>query len=183
MATPVPRSRTSTAPGDADNGDGVSPALVNTDARRGPSNPTTSTDPAAPAAPSTPTVHLAYRADESLLHDMIEHLCSPDQRDRYYAYRRIKFPHAPVKRLMTQATGGANAPNKHMPMVVAAVTRTYLSQVLDEARAAMRDAGKDPRGTLRVEDLREGYRRYRAKQGVHALQTPYAGTLGKRRRF
>ncbi|KAJ3350213.1 hypothetical protein GGF32_005016 [Allomyces javanicus] len=179
MATPVPpRSRTSTAPGDAD-GDGASPALT-PDARRGPANPA-ATD--ATAQPSTPTVHLAYRADEALLHDMIEHLCSPDQRDRYYAYRRIKFPHAPVKRLMTQATGGATAPNKHMPMVVAAVTRTYLSQVLDEARAAMRDAGKDPRGTLRVEDLREGYRRYRAKQGAHVLQAPHAGTLGKRRRF
>ncbi|KNE71089.1 hypothetical protein AMAG_15339 [Allomyces macrogynus ATCC 38327] len=176
MATPVPppRSRTSTAPGDLDAGDGASPAP-------GRTNPP-STDPTAQPA-AAPTVHFAYRADESLLHDMIEHLCSPDQRDRYYAYRRIKFPHAPVKRLMTQATGGATAPNKHMPMVVAAVTRTYLSQVLDEARAAMRDAGKDPRGTLRVEDLREGYRRYHAKQGAHVLQAPHAGTLGKRRRF
>ncbi|KAI9175262.1 transcription initiation factor TFIID subunit 11 [Blastocladiella emersonii ATCC 22665] len=108
------------------------------------------------------TMQLIYEADERTVGEFVEKHCTPDQRERFYAFRRIKFNGSHLRRLAIAATG-ANTITKGVPLVLSAITRTYLSEILDLARAVMREMGDSPTGALGPHHLREGYRRYRAR--------------------
>jgi hypothetical protein len=91
-------------------------------------------------------------------------MCSEEQRERWYAFRRIKFAHGVIRKMANQVTGATTLP-KNLPLVVSAIARTYLSEILDHSREAMRDMGHDPKETMGPQHLREGYRRYHREQG------------------
>ncbi|KAJ1497771.1 hypothetical protein HMI54_005033 [Coelomomyces lativittatus] len=104
------------------------------------------------------SLRITYRASEDQIKDFIENICTEDQRERYYAFRRIRFHHPSIRKLSTAVTG-TTAP-KSLPLVISALSRTYISQIIDHARKAMQDHGVDPKSPMSPFYLQEGYRRY-----------------------
>ncbi|KAI8975973.1 transcription initiation factor TFIID subunit 11 [Pilobolus umbonatus] len=82
---------------------------------------------------------------------------SPQQLQRYEAYRRSALNRTNVKRLVSQILN--QQCSQTMAFVVAGFSKVYVGEIIEKAREIMEEWGHT--GPIRPEHLREAHRRYK----------------------
>ncbi|KAI9216909.1 hypothetical protein BC828DRAFT_400688 [Blastocladiella britannica] len=126
------------------------------------------------------SLRFIYAMDQKAVMDYVETRATIAQRDRFHAFRKIRFAASALRRIVTASTGvSQSSVAKSVPTVLSAVTRSYLSEVLMLARDALREERGRDDGALGAHHLREGYRRFHAR----GARAPISSRIGKKRLF
>lgn len=88
---------------------------------------------------------------------------TPEQMERYEAYRRSGFSKNNIKRILAQY---GHSVNPKMTIVVAGVAKVFVGEVVEEALSVM-EAAKES-GPLRPRHIREAVRRLQRKPGTRS---------------
>ncbi|KIL63699.1 hypothetical protein M378DRAFT_79232 [Amanita muscaria Koide BX008] len=86
---------------------------------------------------------------------------SPEQYDRFEAYRRHALPKQAVRKVIQQSTG--QQVSQPVAQIVAGFAKVFVGEVIEKARAVQERRGE--RGPLSPDHLREAYRIYQLETG------------------
>eukprot|EP00899_Mesostigma_viride_P002460 jgi/Mesvir1/12214/Mv00442-RA.1 len=90
---------------------------------------------------------------------------TPEQMNRYEAFRRVKFAKAAVKRVMLNVLGPQSV-NPQSVIVVSGLAKMFVGDVVEMSRVIMSEAGEE--GPIRPSHMREALRRLKqAGKGAH----------------
>ncbi|KAL5501023.1 TAF11 [Sanghuangporus vaninii] len=96
---------------------------------------------------------------------------SPDQYDRYEAYRRNALPKQAVRRVIQQSLGAqVSAP---VAQIVAGFSKVFVGEIVEKARKVQERRGET--GPLAPDHLREAYRQYQKETGRVGAARPLRG--------
>ncbi|KAI0699525.1 hTAFII28-like protein conserved region-domain-containing protein [Cerioporus squamosus] len=86
---------------------------------------------------------------------------SPEQYDRFEAYRRHALPKQAVRKVIQQATG--QQVSQPVAQVVAGFSKVFVGEIVEKARSVQARRGES--GPLSPDHLREAYRMYQEETG------------------
>ncbi|KAK0191507.1 TAFII28-domain-containing protein [Armillaria gallica] len=86
---------------------------------------------------------------------------SPDQYDRFEAYRRHALPKQAVRKVIQQTVG--QQVSQPVAQIVAGFAKVFVGEVVEKARAVQARRGET--GPLSPDHLREAYRLYQEETG------------------
>jgi len=96
---------------------------------------------------------------------------TPEQYDRYEAFRRNALPKQAVRKVIQQALGQqVSAP---VAQVVAGVAKVFVGEIMEKARTVQEERGEI--GPLSPDHLREAYRLYQTETGRVGAARPLRG--------
>ncbi|KLO16851.1 TAFII28-domain-containing protein [Schizopora paradoxa] len=96
---------------------------------------------------------------------------SPEQYDRYEAYRRNALPKQGVRRVVQQALN--QQISTPVAQVVAGFSKVFVGEIVEKARKAQQRRGES--GPLSPDHLREAYREYQEEAGRVGATRPLRG--------
>ncbi|KIY44682.1 TAFII28-domain-containing protein [Fistulina hepatica ATCC 64428] len=86
---------------------------------------------------------------------------SPEQYDRFEAYRRHALPKQAVRKVIQQSLG--QQVSQPVAQIVAGFSKVFVGEIVEKARAVQKRRGEI--GPLTPDHLREAYRMYQAETG------------------
>lgn len=96
---------------------------------------------------------------------------TPEQYDRYEAYRRNALPKQAVRRVVQQTLG--QQVSTPVAQVIAGFGKVFVGEIVEKARAVQQRRGE--RGPLSPDHLREAYREYQEETGRVGAARPMRG--------
>ncbi|KIJ47908.1 hypothetical protein M422DRAFT_163400 [Sphaerobolus stellatus SS14] len=89
---------------------------------------------------------------------------TPEQFERYEAYRRSAFPKQSIRKMIQQTTN--YTASQPVAQVVAGFAKVFVGEMVEKARAVQASWGEPPETPLSPEHLREAYRIYQQETGA-----------------
>ncbi|EIN04529.1 TAFII28-domain-containing protein [Punctularia strigosozonata HHB-11173 SS5] len=96
---------------------------------------------------------------------------SPEQYDRFEAYRRHALPKQAVRKVIQQALG--QQVSQPVAQIVAGFSKVFVGEIIEKARRVQ--ARRNEHGPLTPDHLREAYRMYQAEAGRVGAARPLKG--------
>jgi len=96
---------------------------------------------------------------------------TPEQYERFEAYRRHALPKQAVRKVIQQSLG--QQVSMPVAQVVAGFTKVFVGEIVEKARAVQARRGE--KGPLTPDHLREAYRMYQQETGRVGASRPLRG--------
>ncbi|KAL1716353.1 hTAFII28-like protein conserved region-domain-containing protein [Schizophyllum commune] len=96
---------------------------------------------------------------------------SPEQYDRFEAYRRHALPKQAVRKVIQQTVG--QQVSQPVAQIVAGFAKVFVGEIVEKARAVQRRRGDT--GPLTPDHMREAYRMYQQETGRVGAARPLKG--------
>ncbi|CAI5508022.1 unnamed protein product [Closterium sp. Naga37s-1] len=116
-----------------------------------------------PLSPPAPSSHVPAMPRRELLDRF-----TPEQMNRYEAYRRSGFKQASMRRLVHGVAGATVSPQ--LGIVMSGVAKLMVGELVETARLVMGERGDE--GPIRPTHIREAYRRLKMEKRVPVRSRP-----------